>query len=55
MALIALICLSLWQPTTLSEGFSLRGVHDSRKESFGPVGMGSRVGGVEFLHVALRL
>lgn len=25
MALIALICLSLWQPTTLSEGFSLRG------------------------------
>src|SRR6187200_3259002 len=25
MALIALICLSLWQPTILSEGFSLRG------------------------------
>lgn len=25
MALIALICLSLWQPTVLSEGFSLRG------------------------------
>jgi hypothetical protein len=25
MALIALICLSLWQPTFLSEGFSLRG------------------------------
>jgi Aerotolerance regulator N-terminal len=25
MGLIALICLSLWQPTTLSEGFSLRG------------------------------
>ena len=25
MALIALICLSLWQPTFLSDGFSLRG------------------------------
>src|SRR3954451_4052354 len=25
MGLIALICLSLWQPTFLSEGFSLRG------------------------------